>query len=253
MDSKFSDKYKNLDNTLLSDIYNDLLTKYKDTKQLEQKLKSLIHQIWGSYYTSKPNFKKLIEKVRVFENPKEYLFTLLQIHSSTKERLLFYPDFYTKIFELTGIPNTILDMGCGFNPLYYVLDERFNYISIDCVDIDKDETEFLNEVFDFFHMSKCNAELGNVLNFDYAKTYDIVFLLKLLPVIEQQRRGEVLNILKKIKAKCLVISFPTKSIVGKQKGMESNYREHFLDIAQKVGYTTQEIVFPNELVFVCKQ
>ncbi|HVX92906.1 MAG TPA: methyltransferase [Candidatus Dojkabacteria bacterium] len=247
-----TDKYQNLDKSLLDGIYKDLLTKYKDTKQLEQKLKSLIHQIWGSYYTSKPNFKKLIEKIKAADNPKEYVFSLLQIHSSTKERLTFYTEFYNKVFEITGISNTILDMGCGFNPLYFVLDERFKNIRIDSVDIDKDEIEFLNEVFDFFKMKSMQAQLGNVLSFDYSKEYDLVLLLKILPVIEQQSRGQTLNLLKRIKAKNLVVSFPTKSISGKLKGMESNYRELFIEISNKMGYQTQEIILPNELVFVCK-
>lgn len=251
MDLKSFPKYQNLDNTLLNEIRNDLLTKYSNPKLLDQKFKSLIHQIWGSYYTSRPNFTKLIEKIKSSENPREYISTLLQIHSSTKERSLFYSDFYTNIFAITGLPKSILDMGCGFNPLSFVLDQRFKDMVIDCIDIDNEEITFLNQVFDTFGLNTLHADLGSVLNFDFNREYDVVLLLKLLPVIDQQRRGSVLNILKKVKANHLVISFPTKSIGGKSKGMETNYRDYFMNVVKELNFDLQEILFDNELVFVC--
>ena len=42
---------------------------------------------------------------------------ILTLHSSTRERLPILDRFYRAVFEITGQPASILDLGCGLNPL----------------------------------------------------------------------------------------------------------------------------------------
>ena len=49
---------------------------------------------------------------------------VLGFHSSTKERLRYYPRLYEQIFKITGKPQTILDLGSGINPF------SFNYMNL---------------------------------------------------------------------------------------------------------------------------
>lgn len=44
---------------------------------------------------------------------------LLALHTSTRERLPHYAEFYDRFFELAGAPTTLLDVGCGMHPLSY--------------------------------------------------------------------------------------------------------------------------------------
>ena len=41
---------------------------------------------------------------------------ILSTHSSTRERIPSYKAMYSTLFRLTGIPHTIIDLGCGLNP-----------------------------------------------------------------------------------------------------------------------------------------
>ena len=44
---------------------------------------------------------------------------VLERHASTRERLPYYGELYNHIFEITGTPKVILDLGCGVNPFSY--------------------------------------------------------------------------------------------------------------------------------------
>ncbi|MBI4983337.1 hypothetical protein HZC32_01725 [Candidatus Woesearchaeota archaeon] len=84
------------------------------------------------------------EKVEVgnFKNIKE----ILTRHSSTKERVEFYPRLYQKLFKITGKVSSILDLGCGINPfsIEFMGLNRLNYYAYD---INEKEINLLNRYF----------------------------------------------------------------------------------------------------------
>ena len=53
---------------------------------------------------------------------KEAVLPALQLQSSVRERIPVLPDFYQKIFEITGVPNSIIDYACGLNPSHDHMD-----------------------------------------------------------------------------------------------------------------------------------
>ena len=58
------------------------------------------------------------------------------------------------------------------------------------------------------------------------------------------------NLLHKLKARYLVVSFPIKTLSGREKGMEKNY-EHFFDkLVDGTSWQINSLSFPTELVFV---
>ncbi len=80
--------------------------------------------------------------------------------------------------------------------------------------------------------------------------YDVALVLKTLPCMEQQCKGGALLLLRSINAKHIVVSYPTKSLGGRNKGMLENYREQFHRLMGQCDYAVTELVFPNELFFV---
>ncbi|MDP3093768.1 MAG: hypothetical protein Q8N16_03315 [bacterium] len=238
-------------------------------KQVEQKARNLLHQIWSVYFPIRPDFKKLLKKLK--ENAKnmrgvggptshvlnsqkikEAVSPLLKLQSSTKERIPVLDDFYKEIFKVTGQPKTIIDLGCGLNPLSWPwmnLPENCHYLGFD---IDKEQNDFLNNVFKLAGPKRFRAKLGDIL-VDRSPRADVIFLLKLLPLLEHQQKGISLDILKRMPAKFLVVSFPTKTISGRQKGMIDFYSKQFQDLIRNEPWETEKILFPTELVFVIKK
>src|SRR3989338_2347218 len=86
----------------------------------------------------KREYKKLVKEVRNELNRVYGVFQLgtnldLKSHKSTKERIEIYPTLYKRIFNLTGKPKSILDLGCGLNPLSYIyLGNHLKYIASEC-------------------------------------------------------------------------------------------------------------------------
>jgi 16S rRNA (guanine(1405)-N(7))-methyltransferase len=56
---------------------------------------------------------------------------------------------------------------------------------------------------------------------------DLVFCFKLLPVLEAQTPGGGFALLRAAQAKHIVVTYPLKSLAGKEKGMAHHYRHTF--------------------------
>jgi 16S rRNA (guanine(1405)-N(7))-methyltransferase len=80
------------------------------------------------------------------------------------------------------------------------------------------------------------------------RSYDVVLLLKIFPVLERQRKGSTADVLKRIDTKYFVVSFQLKSLSGKEVGMCIFYTENFETILGELSYSFEKIVFENEIV-----
>ena len=248
-----SKKYKALYEKTIERVVRDCLTRYPE-KEAEKRAKNLLHQIWGAYFPSRPHFQKLLadfkQEIENGKNVKEAVRPLLQSQSSIKERLPILDDFYRKIFSVTGVPDSIIDHACGFNPLtYFWLPQGIKYFGFD---IDKNQAEFLKSVFKILNIDRVKIDLGDILTDKFPQA-DIVFLLKLLPLLEHQQKGSSLEVLKKQRCKYLVVSFPTKTVSGKEKGMIDFYSKQFQDLIRNELWQTEKILFPTELIFIVKK
>jgi len=65
-----------------------------------------------------------------------------------------------------------------------------------------------------------------------------------------QEKGAGITAIEKQKCKYAVVSFPTKTISGKEKGMTDFYTKQFEIAAQSKKWEYKKLHFPTELVFV---
>jgi len=250
-----SKKYKDVYEPVLKAVTIDCLSRY-GKKFAFDKAKNVLHQTWGAFWETRPDFSKLQkrfeEDVKNGKSIKEAIIPILSLQSSTKERVPVLNDFYTKIFEITGFPKSIIEHASGLNPLTIFWMDLPKETKYTAYDIDITQQNFLSSVFSFLNMAeKAGIKLGDVLNetFGYA---DVVFLFKAIPCLERQENISIPDLLRKQKCKFLVTSFPTKSIGGKEKGMKDYYTNQFSDILKSENLEHQIITFPTELVFVVK-
>jgi 16S rRNA (guanine(1405)-N(7))-methyltransferase len=246
----YSKKFRNLDSKLIADLVEDYSKKYKP-KDVEKEVRNKLHQIWGTYFASIPDYKKLAQKVT---NGQIMTKDLLRIHVSTSERVDFIEDFYNQIFKDIKEIKSVLDIGCGFNPLSVEYMKLANGVQYMCLDIDSSELDFLKEVlssnrnivFEFLQTSILDYEIKNV---------DVIFMLKLLQNIEQQKKNKGIEVFIDAmnKAKYVVVSFPTKSVTGKSKGMENSYSTWFEKVLSENSIKSSMLNFKNEIVYICQK
>lgn len=222
------------------------LKKKKQYKEFLKKSRSEARRIYGMFFDEHYTKKKkyLIEYERS-KNP-DFLMKILELHKSSKERISFYKEFYDEIFEKVGNVNTILDLGCGFNPFsYHLIKQKTKYY---CIEISNDLVNFINE---FFKIEKIK---GNAFKIDLVKNHekiknfevDLCFALKLFDSLEERKRHITKQIIKEINAKFLVASFPTKSLGGRRE-IQKNKRVWF----EKNFQNFSTIEFENEIVYLC--
>lgn len=245
-----SRKYHAIYRPTIERIVATLSSRYSP-KRLEHEVKRKLHQIWGAYFT-RPDFQKLLQKVKseyiAGVDPKTIVKGLLQLQTSTNERIPIVSDFYQRIFEKIGDSKTVMEYGCGINALSSVwMPDAVTYVG---VDVDTELINFLNAIFQTFGLEdRVSVQLGDVLEEKYIPA-DMTLLLKVLVLFERQVDGVSLRILDKIPSRHLVVSFPTKSITGRERGMKAHYRKLFADLLGGRDWNSQELEFESELVFV---
>ena len=79
---------------------------------------------------------------------------------------------------------------------------------------------------------------------------DVAFLLKTLPCLERQQEGAGVEVLRSLNARHVVVSFPTQSLGGREKGMYEHYREYALRLAATLSVGAEELQYPSETCYL---
>ncbi len=158
------------------------------------------------------------------------------------ERREFNNGLYEKIFNITGKPRKILDIGCGLNPLYF----PYNDIYYIAVDIDK---EALKQVKKHFRKNRIKGkviylDINEVDKLKELDKVDLVFVFKILDDIDKKI---VKDVIKHVKTKYFITSFATRTISGKR--MNKPKRKWF----EKMFKIHGKVRFYNEIFYVIKK
>jgi 16S rRNA (guanine(1405)-N(7))-methyltransferase len=246
--------YDQIHPALVRRIAAQELEKRKNVREAARHTKAKLHQIAGAFIAEPIDFLKWKEELLQISNSshpsalKEYCTRMMEVHISTRERLPYLEAFYAWVFEGAGTIQSILDLGCGLNPLsipwmplapggiYHACD-----IFLDLVEFNQ---YFLQQIKVEGTSFACDLSQESIF-----PPVDLALLLKTLPLIEQIDKKSALPLLERIPADNLIVSFPTRSIGGKSKGMASYYRDHFNKLIAQKKWQVSDYQFPNELVF----
>jgi len=215
--------------------------------------KNRLHQAAGAYLDRAPNYDRWRTELSAAANEAEIhelSVSWMRSHSSTRERLTILDSFYKRTLHSLGRIDSVIDIACGLNPLavrWMGLADGFHYTAYDLY---SDMTEFLTEYF-----SRLGID-GKAFCFNCAvsppphRFVDLALILKFLPVLEQMDKGGTLNWLRQIDAAAMLISFPTRSLGGKGKGMARNYEARFLEMVSGENWRIEKFEFDGELCFL---
>ncbi|MBL7056733.1 hypothetical protein ISS09_00475 [Candidatus Woesearchaeota archaeon] len=237
----FLEKNHNLKKKLETKDYNKRSEEYKIVlKEIRRQLRDIYGVFIQKNYSKR---EKLLEKNSIEE--------ILKLHKSTKERLPYYKEVYSKIFEITGKEQTILDLACGLNPISYgFLGYKPKYIASE---ISEKDLEFIQE---FFNKKNINGKtiaidlvteqnkLGNI-------EADICFLFKALDSLETRKRHISKALIETLNCKWIVVSFSKISLGGSKK-IEKSKRNWLITFINKKSFSYKEFEVKNEFFVVIK-
>ncbi len=208
----------------LSDISNDVVAKAinsylarnklfkyisslseKELKLIIKDIRAELRRFSGQYQTS---FLSFNEKLSLLKENK--IVDLLKTHSSTKERLDFYPEL-RKIISSLNI-SSILDIGCGLNPIA-LASLGVEYYAFD---IKEDDVKLVNEYFDLNNINGL-AFIEDIasLNIAHLPEADLCLLFKILDIIPDKNHKIAGKIISELKCRYFLISFSTKTLSGR--------------------------------------
>ncbi|MFH1802631.1 MAG: hypothetical protein ABH864_04215 [archaeon] len=222
-----------LNNYLKKNNINFSKTSEKERKIILKEIRSGLRLLVGRFQKSIKNKKSLLSSGELED--------LLKTHSSTSERLAFYPEFKRLLKQID--PRSILDLGCGLNPIA-IASKQVEYFASDINEGD------LNIISDFFNSKKIKgktfvADLQN-LKQELPKT-DVCLILKVLDVIDPNHKisGDLLD---KIQSKILIVSFSTRKLSGKK--MNFPRRFWFENLLNRKRLPFETIESENEFFYI---
>lgn len=194
-----------------------LIEVIKKKSELEGVSTKVIEQLLVKYLKGKSNLSAKEEKLIVSDIRKElrnYVGRFQDLseddsHVSTKERQQSYSLVKEIISDLNA--NSILDLGCGLNPLFLAS----KGIEYNALDIDE---KSLGKVKSFFNKNGIHGQIivkdlrNDSLIFPKA---DLCLIMKVLDLVDKNGHKRAEEIIKNIDSKNFLISFPTKTLSGK--------------------------------------
>jgi len=238
-----SKKYRDVCPDTIRRILDECAVKYKKPKDIEKAAREKLHGVTSAFMTES-EYKRAMKLAG-----EAALEPLLQCHASTRERLpleRLNADF-DRILAVTGTPESILDLACGMNPIF--LKHRLPDARVLGVDISGQSIAVIR--------AACDAEavLGDLLceNSIPADRFDLALLFKILPLLDRQQAGAADRVLAAVNARFIVISFPTRTLGGRNVGMAENYgrwMQAHLPSNRNIAHSFET---DNELFYILKE
>lgn len=250
-----SSKYKCIDVAFIRRTGMQELSRHRNLKEAIKATKNKLHQVGGAYQPSAPRYSVWLDELKFAKrsgNEERFLDTckwVMHYHSSTRERLPLLEQFYSAIFANLPPIHSVIDIACGLHPLaipWMPLREHVEYYAYD---IYEDMIGFLNESLALMPV-KGSAKVCDVIHACPVQKVDVAFILKTIPCLEQVDKSAGWRLLETINADHLVVSFPARSLGGKNKGMATNYEARFYEQVGHKPWSIQRFEFPGELVFL---
>jgi 16S rRNA (guanine(1405)-N(7))-methyltransferase len=261
---KKSKKYKNIAQEILESEFekfekrNPKWSEFKE-KHILKELKRQLHRLHGSFHFLENKDSKrreeLIEKLKNNLSSQEIIEEILKTNKSTKERLEKYKEVYREIFKITGKPTSIIDLGCGLNPLSLFFMNLTN-IAYNAYEINEEDVRIINEYFNIKAIKEKVSGKAELLdcskteNLKKLPSCDLCFMFKFIdPVEKSHGKGhklaeEIINVLRG-KCKFMVVSFATRTISG--KNMNFAYRGWIERMLSRIGMNFKLIDFSSSI------
>jgi 16S rRNA (guanine(1405)-N(7))-methyltransferase len=251
-----SAKYRAVSPALVREIGERELRARRSLRDAVKETKSRLHQVAGAFLDRAPRYDTWLAELRTASGDEARLraacLTMMAGHASTRERLPELERFYSGVFGALPPVGSLIDAACGLNPLaapWMGLAEGARYYACDLY---ADMCAFVGAALPLLGLAG-EAAVCNLAEGPPPWRADVALVLKTLPVLEHVRRGAGRELLRALDVRRLVVSFPTRSLGGRNVGMAATYAGQMQAIAEGEGWSYETLEFANEVVFVVQK
>lgn len=250
-------KYRHLEiprETILDLIIQEA-DKYKRYKEVRQAVKAKLHQIVAPYLGDPDYELAQIEMERAFASTPQGLLdfchSMLKSHSSTRERLTQMELFYERIFQITGMPSSIMDLACGLHPFSIPWMHLPQTTSYHAYDLHRPRVKLIRNFLDLYHQPG-EAVYDDILLHPPKIQADIAFFLKEAHRFDQRRHDSNRQFFQQLSVNYLVVSLPANSLTGRHDKIKQHQRLVY-DAVSEQDWPIEQFQVDTELVFILKK
>ncbi len=241
-----SSKYARITPDLIRRIAAGEVTKHKRAKEAIKATKNKLHQVAGVYLATTPDYAAMLETLKAdADAPRQ----LMLMHASTRERLPLIERFYRETLAAIPPARTVIDVACGLNPLAIPYMPLADDVEYHAYDIYTDMMDFLSAAIPLLG-ARGAAYARDVITDAPTQAVDLALVIKAIPCLEQVDKGVGARLLRQIDAAHVLVSYPTRSLGGGDKGMRAHYDAQFGQMIDGTGWTAQRFDFDNELAYL---
>ena len=248
-------KYRKICVDFIRRIGEQEIAKRASLKEAIKSTCSKLHQVSGAFLENHPDFSQWLNQLEALPQDiysieiKQYCREKMQAHTSTYERLPTIDEFFHRCLRSLAPIHSLLDLGCGLNPLALPWMPLAKDPMYQGIDIFADMTGFDQQFLQHTHLRgrvSCADFLGELPK----QRFQIALVLKIIPLIDQIEKERTRQWLESIPADYLLVSFPIFSLSGKGKGMLENYSMRFTQMLESGNWKMERIEFSTELAFL---
>jgi 16S rRNA (guanine(1405)-N(7))-methyltransferase len=252
-----SKKYAAISADLVRSIGMRELATRRNLKEAIKATKNKLHQVAGAFLDARPPYDEWLAQlanVQTLErsNVQTICREMMRQHASTRERLPVLDSFYRAIFGVLPPIHSVLDVACGLNPLaipWMPLEAGATYAACDLY---ADMIDFLNAFFQIAGVAG-QAWVCDLVSDPPRQRADLALVLKTLPTLDQIAKDAGRDLLRALDARYLLVSFPARSLGGRDKHMADHYARRFEAVVAAEGWPAERFEFATELAFLVQK
>ena len=248
-----SSRYRDVDPAFLGRLVDEELAPSRSPDETVKRVKRRLHQAVGAFRGAIPDAGMAAAWSGELTEPgfRAACVRVLRSHASTSERVPVLDDLYPAIWAVTGQPQSVLDLGCGLNPLTLPWMGLAADARVTASDVD---LRVLRTVAAFLELvgQPGGVEVLDLVARPPTEVADVGLLFKLVTTLDRQDPAAADRLIAGLRVRHAVVSFTTRSLGGRGRGMERAYRdrlERLLAASSRVVDVT-EVSVPNELIAV---
>jgi 16S rRNA (guanine(1405)-N(7))-methyltransferase len=245
-----SRRYRGVDGGVVRRIADEeLRAAGGDVAEAVKRTKRHLHRVYGAYLPTPPRWSRLAAAIESAADPRAALVAAMRQHASTRERVDHLERLYGGIFAHTGAVARVLDLACGLGPLaapWMTLLPDAEYFASD---IDADLVDFCAVCLRRLGV-RGHALVADLHDPPAWPAVDLVLVLKTLPCLQIDDPGATERVLAALPARWIAVSFPTRSLGGRDKGMRATYGARFEAWLSARGARAEVFEAGPELVYV---
>jgi 16S rRNA (guanine(1405)-N(7))-methyltransferase len=252
-----SAKYREVSPDLVRDLGARELARGTRLKEAVKATKNKLHQVAGAYVDDRVDYDRALVDLQAAaasgaEALRDACIRAMRLHASTRERVELLDEsheFYATTLASVAPVRSVLDLACGLNPLAVPWMPLAQGATYHACDILGDLTRFLDASFASTGV-RGRASMCDLLQGPPADEVHVAFLLKAIPCLEQVDKQIGLRLLDAIRAEHVLVSFPARTLGGRQKGMADVYEARFRAMVADRPWRVERFAFRTELAFL---